>query len=279
VLYPALDVAGADSEFVLAVVDGFSPAAVEEHEQDLTIFFADASSRDRAHDALKDAFPSARCTARDVDDGDWARRSQENLTAVTVGRVTIAPPWATSAAMRNAPLMPAQDTDPLEMVIEPSMGFGTGHHATTRLCLAALQRIDLTNRICLDVGTGSGVLALAACLLGARQALGIDFDPDAIQNARDNAAFNPHIRGVSFEVRDLRDPGHAAAFDVVTANLTGALLVAAREILLAAVRPGGHLVLSGVLADERNDVQDAFSALRLEHADEDEGWVGFQFEK
>jgi ribosomal protein L11 methyltransferase len=275
VLYPALDVAGADSELVLAVVDGLSPTAVEEHDQDLTIFFADASSRDRAHDALKDAFPSARCTPREVDDEDWARRSQENLTAVTVGRVTIAPPWAASAAK----LTPVRHTDPLEIVIEPSMGFGTGHHVTTRLCLAALQRVDLANRICLDVGTGSGVLALAACLLGARQARGIDVDPDAIQNARDNAALNPHIHGVSFEVTDLRAPRPGATFDVVTANLTGALLVASRGILIDAVSPGGHLILSGVLAEERNGVQEAFSALRLQQADEEEGWVGLQFER
>src|SRR5262245_19309894 len=158
------------------------------------------------------------------------------------------------------------------------MGFGTGHHATTRLCLAALQDIDLSGAFVLDAGTGSGVLAIAAARLGARRALGIDFDPDAIQSARENLDLNPEAGGVEFEVADLaaRDLPRA---DVVTANLTGALLVRSAAALLDAVRPGGRLVLSGILADERDEVVHAFAPAGIVRIREEDGWVGLAMKK
>jgi ribosomal protein L11 methyltransferase len=153
------------------------------------------------------------------------------------------------------------------------MGFGTGHHATTRLCLAALQRLPLHGRTVLDVGTGSGVLALAARLLGARDAVGLDVDPDAIQSAEENLAANPAIDRVLFVTGDLRtvplDPA-----DVVTANLTGALLVQTAGLLRAAVRPGGTLIVSGLLDHERSAVVEALSPAAVVWEESEQNWVG-----
>jgi ribosomal protein L11 methyltransferase len=157
------------------------------------------------------------------------------------------------------------------------MGFGTGHHATTRLCLAAIQTVDLTDAFVLDVGTGSGVLAIAAARLGAARALGIDSDADAIGSARENLALNVGVLHVAFEVADLTSTELPTA-DVVAANLTGTLLVRARASLAAAVRPGGTLILGGLLVDERSEVVAAFGKMALLWEKREDEWVGLAFE-
>ena len=109
------------------------------------------------------------------------------------------------------------------------MGFGTGHHATTRLTLRALQELPLDNKTVLDIGCGSGVLAIAAVKLGARSAVGIDIDPDALDNASENAGLNDMGDRVRFEEGDFREMTLRA--DVVMANLTGGLLERSAEAL------------------------------------------------
>ena len=141
------------------------------------------------------------------------------------------------------------------------MGFGTGHHATTRLCLAALQRTPVAGAFVLDVGTGSGILAIAAARLGAAQARGIDFDADAIQSANENLTRNPEVRTVSFDVARRSAPDLPRA-DIVLANLTGALLARVAPTLLDALNPGGTLIVSGILEAEEETVRLAFSTLR-----------------
>ena len=280
--YPALDVDGLDSDYLLALVDEFDPTAVQSRDSLLTIFFADAGGRDRALDAIVRAHPATPVTPRDVDDEDWARRSQQNLTSVTVGRVTVAPPW-TSVSDPQAPTSnlqpPTSGPQPqITITIAPSMGFGTGHHATTRLCLRALQELDVNGASVLDVGTGSGILAIAARALGAADVVGIDDDRDAIQSAEENLAANPGVNHVRFETIDLRSAPLPAA-DIVTANLTGALLMRSAGLLLGALKPGGMLVVSGVQRHERDEVAQAFERARLmSEATEDE-WVAMIFRR
>lgn len=266
--YAAIDVRTDSPDLLLALVDDFGPTAVEERDPLVRVFFSTAADRDEAQRALAPRFD---VTALEVDDEDWARRSQDNLKPITVGRITVAPPWA-PAALSPEPFA-------LRVVILPSMGFGTGHHVTTRLCLAALQTIDLADRTMLDVGTGSGVLAIAAALLGAARAIGIDDDEDAIQSARENLLLNPDTRQVTFETVDLAARALPAA-DVVTANLTGALLVRSAPALLGAVRPGGTLILSGIQSHERDEVRLAFAATTVVCWERDEdGWIGLAVKK
>jgi ribosomal protein L11 methyltransferase len=292
--YPALDIARADHGLVLAVVDDFAPVAAEERGASLLVFFQTDAHRDDAAAALAMAMPHATVVARDVDDEDWARRSQQNLAPVTVGAITITGDWGLGAggsgfAFGNAhpaaalydpqapgpgpeePQSPAPSRQ-LLICIQPSMGFGTGHHATTRLCVAALQTLDLRDASVLDVGTGSGVLAIAARRLGAAHALGVDTDPDAIQSARENLPLNPEVDRVAFELRALgRDPLPQA--DLVTANLTGALLCRTARALIDLVHPGGHLIVSGLMTSERDAVRGALAEMTLTWEEREEEWV------
>jgi ribosomal protein L11 methyltransferase len=274
-VYPALDIRLADAGMVLAAADDFAPRAVEEHPDAVTIFFSNPRDRDLACAALVHRFPRAVITSRDVDDEDWARRSQNALEPVTVGRLTVFPAASAVADRRAADgsaALPAGGQRALPLVIVPSMGFGTGHHPTTRLCLAALQQIDLGGAEVLDVGTGSGILALAARLLGAKGAIGVDSDPDALQSARENLAVNPGVDRVSFAEADLQVSGLPPA-QIITANLTGALLAAAAPRLLAALLPGGSLIVSGLLAPERASVVAAFQPVVAVWEREESGWL------
>jgi ribosomal protein L11 methyltransferase len=271
VRYPALDVLAADSDLLLAAVDDHAPTAVEERESGVRIFFPTIDARNAAIETL--ARGGVPASPVDVDDEDWARRSQANITPITVGRVTVAPPWS------PVPSPTAHRPSPVYIVIEPSMGFGTGHHATTRLCLRALQATDLAGADVLDVGTGSGVLAIAASRLGARRAIGIDNDADAIRSANDNLQLNPDARDVRFELADLAVWLDGPRADLVTANLTGAVLERAAALIMAGTRPGGTMILSGLLTPERPSVQAAFSAARLADAFEEDGWAALILKK
>jgi ribosomal protein L11 methyltransferase len=154
------------------------------------------------------------------------------------------------------------------------MGFGTGHHATTRLCLAALQAIDVAGGIVIDAGTGSGILAIAARRLGAQRAVGIDNDPDAIQSAAENLELNPEAAPIEFRVADLRSVDLPQA-DLVTANLTGALLVGAAPALKGLLTPRGMVIASGLLTHERAAVVTAYAPADIVWEQGEDEWIGF----
>lgn len=251
-------------DLVLAALDGSGVSAVEEMgDGSMRAFFADALERDRAAEHVRNAL-SADVVAVEISDEDWAARSQASVKAIRVGSLTVAPPWD----------LPA---DGQTVVILPSTGFGTGHHATTRLCLAALQEVGAAGRAVLDVGTGSGVLAIASVLLGASKALAIDYDQDAIDNALENLDLNAHaIDRTAIDIRraSVEDAGviEAAAFDVVLANLTGATLISFAMALKRACAPGGALIVSGLREEEEADVRAALGC-RVESRSSEDGWV------
>jgi ribosomal protein L11 methyltransferase len=276
-LWPALDVSSLD-DFVLAALINCQVAAVDEDAA--RVFFHATEDRDRAAADLQRQFPALHIQPIDVPDEDWAARSQANLKAVRVGDIVVAPPWdvlQSSPELKSGPVETyvgrncSSGKRPVVIVIQPSMGFGTGHHATTRLCLSHLQHVDLRGRSVVDVGTGSGVLGIAASRLGASQVLAIDDDPDAIASARENLDLNPGTN-VTLGTLDLRR-ATLRPFDLVIANLTGGLLIAAAQALLQLTGPVGQLILSGFMQAEEAGVLAAFGSCRLDERSQEDEWV------
>ena len=277
--FPALDVewasgpdAAALSDLLSAALDDFHPTAIEvlksnageghATERDRwRVFFGSAVTRDRAANHLRRAFGDRllEIEATDVPDEDGARRSQADLRAVRIGRLVVAPPWDDASG------------DEASIVIDPSTGFGTGHHETTRLCLGLLQELQVTGRHAIDVGTGSGVLAIAASKLGARRVVALDNDPDALRNARENVARNG-CRGIEVREADLSSLTIEPA-DIVMANLTAGVLERYAGELQDLVEEAGSLIVSGFGPDESTDVAAALSRFEVRRQASEGAWT------
>ena len=285
-LFPALDVSWSSPphdeavERVLATIDDEHPIALEAHENSVRIFFLSSGDRERAGIRVAAHHAGVVCTPVDLPDDHWAERSQAALEPVEVGNLIVTPPWRELEARNRRD---ASGAPLLIVVIQPSMGFGTGHHATTRLCLNLMQRRSLMGARVLDVGTGSGVLAIAAWRLGATDVVAIDSDPDALQSATENIGLNHGEAVIQPQLADLAVVGRQLAatglFDLVVANLTGAMLKRYAEVLADLLVPSGSLIVSGCLAEEAASVERAFETAELARARRDDAdeWVALAF--
>jgi ribosomal protein L11 methyltransferase len=191
---------------------------------------------------------------------DWVRATQAQFAPVKVtDRLWIVPSWCE-----------APDAQAINLTLDPGLAFGTGTHPTTRLCLEWLATELEAGASVLDYGSGSGILAIAAAMLGADRVVGTDVDPQAIDAARANAA---HNRVAATFV--LPDALPAGAFDVVVANILANPLRLLAPALAARVRAGGRVVLSGVLASQASDVAAAYAPWFIIHVwkSGDDGWV------
>lgn len=165
----------------------------------------------------------------------------------------------------------APDPDAVNLRLDPGLAFGTGTHPTTELCLRWLAQAELVERTVVDFGCGSGILAIAALLLGAQAAYGIDNDPQALVASQDNAQRN----GVADRLA-LWLPGEVqpVAADVVVANILAGVLIELRGDILPLLRPGGRIALSGILERQQADVEQAYNEwIAWEPARHLDGWV------
>lgn len=191
-----------------------------------------------------------------VSDDDWSEWQRGFNRIVIAEDLAVSPPW---------------DREEGDLIIEPGLAFGTGDHPTTRMCLELLWQAP-AGRTCLDVGTGSGILGLAAARRGF-EVLGIDVDDKAIESARHNARRN--ALEARFETTPIQQV--EGAYDLVVANLYAELLAEHAADILP--RIGDTLVLSGILADKLDQVTEAFADLRVVHRRQEGEWVALQLQR
>jgi ribosomal protein L11 methyltransferase len=200
--------------------------------------------------------PIGELRTRVVHEADWVDAWKAYFPVLRIGRrLVIRPTWRRHRRVAGD----------VVLALDPGMAFGTGLHPTTRLCLDALERLADTGPLdgarVLDVGCGSGILAIAALKLGAATALGLDTDPIAVESTLANARRNRVARRLRGRLGSL--PVGDPPFDVVTANLVAGLLVPLAPLLRDALRPGGTLIASGIFVDRDEEVRGAFSAAGL----------------
>ena len=233
------------------------------HTHLLALFEADVDPATLfAHLELLTGAPLPEHQAEHIEDQDWERSWMDNFQPMRFGRrLWIVPSWHA-----------APEPDAVNLLLDPGLAFGTGTHPTTALCLQWLDDQELAGQTVLDFGCGSGILAIAALLLGADRAVGTDIDPQALEASRDNANRN----GIAPESFPLYLPEQLPQepADVVVANILAGPLVQLAPRITSLVRPGGRLALSGILAEQAEEVRAAYAtAFELEPTAEKDGWV------
>ena len=219
-----------------------------------------AELRSAWHQRTQQELPEIEVTL--VEDKDWERAWMDDFKPMRFGqRLWIVPSW------HEAP-----DPEAANLLLDPGLAFGTGTHPTTALCLEWLDSMDLNGTRVIDYGCGSGILALAALLLGAQHVTGVDTDPQALEASRDNARRNQ----IADDRLDLHLPGQDAdaQADILLANILAEPLISLASRLSDQVRPGGHLVLSGILAYQARDVMSAYEPwFVMDEPTQQEEWV------
>lgn len=225
------------------------------------LFEADADVEDSIAEAVESCeLPvTPAYTVEVIAEQNWVQLTQSQFDPIHISdRLWIVPSW------HDAP-----DPAAINLILDPGMAFGTGSHPTTRLCLEFLERTVQTGESLLDYGCGSGILAIAGAKLGAAPVRGVDIDPQAIVAAQDNAERNAVV--AHFEDSDKPIYGQ---FDIVVANILSNPLKVLAPAICGHVRPGGRLALSGILAEQAEEMIAIYAAwIPLVIADTREGWV------
>lgn len=203
-----------------------------------------------------------------VDDQNWAEAWKAHYHPLRIGKkIVVRPLWET------AELQPGD----IEIALDPGMAFGTGTHATTQLCLAALEDVMRPGLNVLDLGCGSGILAIAAAKMGAAKLIAVDIDPLSVQATDENAAVNGVADKISAYEGSLETVlGSARRFDLLLANILAKIIIEMCDQRLGqVVRPGGQAIFSGIITEQVDDVKAALirTGLTPTEVRQDGDWV------
>ncbi|MCV6587934.1 MAG: 50S ribosomal protein L11 methyltransferase [Marinobacterium sp.] len=227
------------------------------HDLEVTLAFIR-----QAHEQLFADKPMPVIKAEILEDKDWERAWMDNYHPMQFGkRLWVCPSW------REAP-----DPEAVNLMLDPGLAFGTGTHPTTALCLGWLDGEALETKTVVDFGCGSGILGIAALLLGARHVTAIDIDPQALQATRDNLQRN-NLSADRLEAW-LPEQAPAVQADYVVANILAGPLIALAETISGHVKPGGRLALSGLLSDQADGIVETYSQwFELDTVVQQEDWI------
>ena len=205
---------------------------------------------------------------------DWIEQYKKGVAPVAVGKFYVRPSWCESS----------QDPALIDLLIDPALAFGSGHHESTNMCLALLSELARDGMSALDVGCGSGILSIAMKKLGAKVSA-CDTDEQAVAATQQNAEKN----GVQIDkiwlgsVSSLNERGSSAAaqpqFDLVVANIIADVILILSTDLKKALKPGGKLVLSGILEKYKDRIEQAFSDLNFVQMKKQNEWLSFVYER
>ena len=219
---------------------------------------------DLLHQRLLAAEVAGTVEVQGIEEADWENGWKAFYHAMTLGdRLAICPSWETIDEPGRAVLR-----------LDPGMAFGTGTHETTALCLVALDELVQGGERLLDIGTGSGILAIAALLLGAAKAEGVDIDPMCVRTAGENAALNGVSGRFHVEIGDLSDKA-SGRYDIITANIVANAIKQLAPQIPALLAPGGTFIASGIIDEREEEVAQAIRAAGLAVCEirRDNGWV------
>lgn len=269
-------VAGLDAGDLLSRLEALEPLGLWEEDGLLHLYWPasrwQASHLQGLHQVLEDFGidgQSIHPVVERVPWEDWNAAWAASVRPIRIGRrVVVRPSWE---------ILP-EEPGTIVLVIDPKQAFGTGHHPTTQLVTASLEELIQGGEQVLDVGTGSGILAMASLRFGARSAVGIDVDPVAIGCARDYAAANGFGNELTLMVGDAGDRRLDDRYDVILANLDQRTLCREAARLRERLASGGTLVVSGLLADDLEAFIEAYSAIGvvLERRWEKQGWAALE---
>ncbi|MBM4166271.1 MAG: 50S ribosomal protein L11 methyltransferase [Ignavibacteria bacterium] len=216
---------------------------------------------------LSEKFPDVKFSVAEIENQDWNKEWENSIEPIlATEKIIIRPSWK---EIENT-------NGKIVITIDPKMSFGTGHHETTRLMLQLAEKYVQQNDFVLDLGTGTGILAIAAIKLGAKKCIAVDNDEWSIENTKENVTLNNVGQQISVQLGTLESVKENN-FDAILANIQSSIILPILPQMISSIKPNGKILLSGLLRDERENILSAFAKNSLnviEEVSENE-WIAF----